>query len=121
MTRLDRIVIAFLLCAACAATPLSGAWAHASTRGAVAVVRCPAGVRHISLREDARYRVDGLAGSVILEVHHGTLRVVSSSCRDKVCIRAGSIDAPGEAVVCIPNGVTVTVEGDERSLDALVR
>lgn len=57
----------------------------------------------------------------IVEVNHGSIRFIEATCPDKDCIRIGNLDAPGEVSVCLPNNVTIRVEGsndDNEELDS---
>lgn len=122
MTRADRILVAFLACLALLATPVAMAREHRASTGAVAVIVGPDGTRRIALDADGSYGVRGLRGRVVVVVENGAVRVAESSCRDQVCVRTGAISRPGQAIACIPNGVSVTVEGGgEDELDAIVR
>ena len=49
----------------------------------------------------------------------GKVRVVSSTCPDKVCVRTGEISKTGEIIVCVPNRVSVKMTGREE-FDAVV-
>ncbi|MDI6692828.1 MAG: NusG domain II-containing protein [Anaerosomatales bacterium] len=121
MTRADRIAVVVLACAALLATPIAAAREHRSSSGNDVVVQGPEGTRRLPLDADGSCTVRGLRGRVVVAVSSGSVRVVESSCHDQVCVHAGSISRPGQAIACIPNGVIVTVEGEERELDAVVR
>jgi hypothetical protein len=47
----------------------------------------------------------------IVEVNQGSIKFIEATCPDKDCIRIGNLDAPGEISVCLPNNVTIRVEG----------
>ncbi len=52
----------------------------------------------------------------ILEIlETGKVRVMESTCRDKICVRTGWIRRPGQAIVCLPNRIVVRLEGSEIS------
>lgn len=46
------------------------------------------------------------------------VRVVSSTCPDKVCVHTGKISEAGEIIVCVPNRVSVKLAGEE-AFDAI--
>lgn len=76
----------------------------------------------VRLDDDARYEVPGPIGTSVIEVRRGSVRMVSSPCPGHVCERMGPADAAGETIVCVPNGVAVTVLGvPERRSDAVTR
>lgn len=61
----------------------------------------------------ALVRIPAGAGSeATLEIlETGKVRVVESTCPDKVCVRTGWISRPGQAIVCLPNRIVVRIEG----------
>ncbi len=53
-----------------------------------------------------------------IEVKNGAICMVKASCPDGLCIRQGEIHRKGESIVCLPNGVVITVkEGESGSVD----
>jgi len=86
-----------------------------SGRPAAVVVEGADGFRVVvPLSEERTVEVPGPLGETIVEVREGTTRVVSSPCPDKVCIAMGTASRPGEALVCVPNGVVVRIDGGRR-------
>ena len=39
--------------------------------------------------------------------------VVSSSCKDKVCVHQGKIKSAGQTITCLPQHVFIQLEGSE--------
>lgn len=64
--------------------------------------------------------IPGPLGRTVVELSGGEARVVSSPCANKTCIASGTIHRRGQWVACLPNGVSLTVEGEntEPDLDA---
>lgn len=62
------------------------------------------------ISEDAEIDVDGILTVVIED---GGVYVKSAVCPDKLCERSGRISRGGEAIVCLPGGVSVEISGDE--------
>lgn len=60
------------------------------------------------LSNNATYTVNGTLGNTIIEVKNRNVRILSSPCREKSCT-IGSINKTGESLVCLPNGVIVTL------------
>jgi hypothetical protein len=116
----DRAVIAIVAALAAAAWPLA-ALASSAARSDSVVVSGPRGESVLRLDEPRRVTVEGLRGPVTLVVGGDAVRVVASSCPDKLCVHQGALAAPGAAIVCAPNGVTVRIGGDADAPDALVR
>lgn len=45
-------------------------------------------------------------------IDSGTVYVEESTCRDGICVKAGRISRPGDSLICVPAGVSVTVNGE---------
>lgn len=58
------------------------------------------------------YTVETEKGSLTLVFSDGGVSAVSSDCPDAVCVRTGKISLCGESIVCVPLGVSVTVNGE---------
>lgn len=74
----------------------------------------------IPLDVNGRYTYPQMPG-MIFTVSDGAVSVMESSCSDKVCVRTGEISHMGEAIICVPNKVAVTVEGGKDDLDVVLR
>jgi hypothetical protein len=81
--------------------------------GGTAKIHLPDGSSvSLELVRDTSVTVSGNLGPVVISVEGGGVRIGSSPCPGQDCVRQRAITSPGEAVVCIPSGVFVTVEGD---------
>lgn len=56
---------------------------------------------------------------VTLRVEDGCVYAPHAECPDLVCVRSGKISKPGQAIVCVPNRVSVEIKG-ESEVDAIV-
>ena len=54
-------------------------------------------------------------GTNTLVIENGYAWMTDSECPDKICEHMGKIHMNGQLIVCLPNGVIVTVEGGEDS------
>ena len=80
--------------------------------GGVAVVRVN-GVeteRH-SLAVDGTFSLNG--GTNILVIRDGQAWLSEADCPDLLCVKQGKIHYTGQVITCLPNRLTVTVEGGE--------
>ena len=66
--------------------------------------------RH-ALTADGVYPLNG--GSNILVIAEGQAWLSEANCPDLLCVRQGKIHYTGQSIVCLPNRLTVTVEGGE--------
>ena len=80
--------------------------------GGVAVVRVNGVVteRH-SLNVDGTFPLNG--GSNILVIENGQAWLSEANCPDHICVKQGKIHYTGQVITCLPNRLTVTVEGGE--------
>lgn len=80
--------------------------------GGQAVVRVDGRVteRH-PLTENGVYPLNG--GSNILVIENGEAWLSDADCPDHLCVKMGKIRYNGQTITCLPNRLTVTVEGGE--------
>ncbi len=70
-------------------------------------------VKTLDLHKDADMIIEGYGGTDHLIIKDGYASITDASCPDKVCVRTGKIHKSGELIVCLPNRVVVTIEGEE--------
>ena len=107
--RADLVVIGSLLLLALVLYLLLGATRQEGGQ----VVVCVNGVeteRH-PLSADGTYPLNG--GSNILVISGGQAWLSEANCPDLLCVRQGKIHYTGQSIICLPNRLTVTVEGGE--------
>ena len=109
----DIILIASLLALAAVLflvirlTQKPGAWAVVSVNGVE--------IQRISLSKDGVYSLNG--GTNTLEIKDGRAHMIHADCPDKLCTYQGFIDSDGQAIICLPNKLTVVVSGPESETD----
>lgn len=80
--------------------------------GGVAVVRVNGEeVERHSLSVDGTFSLNG--GSNILVIADGQAWLSEADCPDLLCVKQGKIHYTGQVITCLPNRLTVTVEGGE--------
>ncbi|MBL0224789.1 MAG: NusG domain II-containing protein [Geobacteraceae bacterium] len=80
-------------------------------------------VRTITLsRETPRqdFVINGKVGKTDIEVQGRRIRVRDAHCNNRICVRQGWIDKPGESVICMPGQVVISIEG-AAPVDAVTR
>ena len=107
--RADVIVIVSLLLLALA---LYLALNSSRREGGVAVVRVN-GVEteRYSLLQNGSFPLNG--GTNILVIEDGYAWMSEANCPDHICVRQGKIHYTGQVITCLPNRLTVTIEGGE--------
>ncbi len=115
----DYLVIALVLLGALATilfvhqtTEASGRWAIVRLDGKI--------VKKLSLAQDTLLTVAGPAGETVIQVQGGRVRVLRSPGAQEICMRQGWIHKPGQALICLPNHVTIEIPGDS-GIDAISR
>lgn len=58
-------------------------------------------------------------GTTVVEVSGGRARIRSSPCPTEACVGSGWISHPGQAAVCMPEGVSIEVRGNGVEPDAV--
>lgn len=114
--RMDLLLIALLLL-------MTGllylAFGRTKETGAFAVVRVEGTiVARYSLDEDGVYPLNG--GTNVLAIEDGYAWMQEADCPDHVCMLMGKINKTGQVITCLPNLLTVTIEGGEQLVDGLV-
>ena len=72
-------------------------------------------VGRYALDMPVRVPVEGANGfSLTLVVENGKAHVEDSTCPDLICQHHAPISKTGEAIICLPGQVSVTIEGGER-------
>lgn len=85
------------------------------TGGQAVLTRSGEELGRYALDTHCRVPVRGAAGfSLVLVVEDGAVHVEDSTCPDLICQHHRPISKMGEAIICLPGQVTITVEGGER-------
>ncbi|MGC8972091.1 MAG: NusG domain II-containing protein [bacterium] len=63
-------------------------------------------------------KVSGPLGTSIIEIKDNKVRMLSSPCPDKLCVKEGYISKPCQVIICVPNRIVIKIEG-RANLDAL--
>lgn len=76
-----------------------------------------------SLGDDVTFPVRGYHGPMRIAIEDSSVRVLQSSCANKVCIHTGIITSPNRQIVCAPNHVLIQIQksSDSGEIDALAR
>jgi len=75
--------------------------------------------RSTALQYQQLLRIDGKIGTSTIEIKDGFARFIDSPCRSKVCIHYGWLKQSGEAIACLPNGITLSLIGGDSRFDAI--
>lgn len=77
------------------------------------------------LDQDQQVDLSGPLGVTRLQIEAGSVRVISSPCRQKICIGLGEARYRGDLLACVPNRLVARIAGradsQERGYDLLSR
>lgn len=57
---------------------------------------------------------------VSFQIQGGRIRFVNVDCPDKLCEKAGWLSKPNQVAICLPNRVSLKLEGGGDGMDAIV-
>jgi len=78
-------------------------------------------IKRIALNDATKmtFTVKSNEGFLIVQINNERVRVIKSTCRDKLCMKQGWIDKPGESIVCLPNRISITIQGEKNGVDSV--
>lgn len=72
----------------------------------------------LPLDTDAEYIVNGNYENTVT-IADGSAFFSSSNCPNEDCVHTGKLTKAGQLAVCLPNGVTVRIVGENADVDAI--
>ena len=116
----DRILFVILLVALVVA---SMQFFIPNTRSKSIIIRSDGTVvKKISLTKNKteEFNIRSKEGSLTVEIKAGRVRVIESTCKDKLCVKEGWIEKVGESIVCLPNRISISIVGEkENGIDSI--
>ena len=105
---LDFLVIAL---AAALTFILGGMVYFGENSSSSVIIRGPDKTWVYPLGAEAQVKVAGVIGETTVQIHQGQAAIVSSPCNGQTCVAAGALHKNGQWAACLPNRVSVLVEG----------
>ena len=69
--------------------------------------------------------VNGILGPSKIEIQEGRVRMISSTCPHKTCVKSGWITHQGQLICCVPNRILIRISGNKNKsslkLDSISR
>lgn len=62
-------------------------------------------------------RIYSIGDTNIIEISDGAISMTYADCPDKICVHTGKISQSGQAIVCAPNRVVVSITGASDGAD----
>ena len=102
------------VCLAVALTVMAAISAYGGSAVASHVrVETKDGTHVYDLSLDLTLAFDGPLGDTVVEISDGQVRVISSPCREQICVNSGVLATGGDWTACLPNRVFLEVTGDD--------
>lgn len=73
----------------------------------------------LPLIESRTLEIEGVLGTSRIEIAPGRARFLDSPCETKRCVHTGWIDQGGMVTACLPNRVSLHLQGRDRRYDAI--
>lgn len=67
------------------------------------------------LNKDRKITIKDKDNLNVLSIHSNGIEMIESNCPDKVCVKTGFINKPGQSIVCLPHKVNVIIVSDDES------
>lgn len=88
------------------------------SRGEQVIIRSPnSSPQSYPLQQNRRIEVEGAKGPSIIEIHDGQVRFIDSPCQNKQCVLSGWLNSSGQIAACLPNGISIQVQGRDVRYD----
>ena len=71
------------------------------------------------LDKDQVIEIDNGQRHNLVTIKDKGVTMTSSTCHNQICVNEGTITAPGQLIVCLPNYVIIEIEGGEDADDAV--
>ena len=71
------------------------------------------------LNKDQIIDVRGALGSSLVEIRQGKARFIHSQCRNQFCVFHGWLTIPGDTTACLPNQISIRLQGKLKQFDSI--
>ncbi len=61
------------------------------------------------------YDISLCDGRVVVCVEKGVIYFKQSDCKDRLCVKSGRLENPGDTAACLPEKVVITLSGGEKA------
>ena len=72
-----------------------------------------------SLNQSKLIQIKSKLGEASILIQNGQVRFQQSSCRNQYCVHQGWLKHAGQAAICLPNQLSITLLGDKKPYDSL--
>ena len=71
----------------------------------------------LSLKENTKLKIETEYGKTTVVIDDGRVYIKETNCPNKLC-QKGAISRAGQSIVCLPNRVSIVVEGKTKETEA---
>ncbi len=75
-------------------------------------------VKETSLNNNGKFLIKSKEGELTCIIENQKVKVIESTCPDKLCIKQGWVSYQGESIICLPNRITITITGGNEGVDS---
>jgi len=94
---------------------------NGATEKAVVIYKDDVVIQTLPMMKDRIIQLEPFGVSMVVEIREQKVRVLSSSCRQQICVRKGWTRQVHDPIICIPNKITINVTGADPVYDAITR
>ena len=118
LRKADIILLLALCLLGAVLTVWSVRTAAASSSGAEVIITIDgAEYGRYSLDSDRTISIDRNGNHNLVVISDGTVHMEEASCKNQICVHQGIINASGQMIVCLPNGVIAEIRASDSSQD----
>jgi hypothetical protein len=116
LRKADIILLLALCLLGAVLTVWSVRTAAASSSGAEVIITIDgAEYGRYSLDSDRTISIDRNGNHNLVVISDGTVHMEEASCKNQICVHQGIINASGQMIVCLPNGVIAEIRAADSS------
>ncbi len=67
------------------------------------------------LQKDQTIEIRNRYGTNALSIRNSAVSMTESDCRNQICVQTGSINEPGQMIVCLPHRLSAEITGSSAS------
>ena len=119
LTPWDILLLVIFIAAAVAFIPVF----YANQPAKVVVYKDNAKYAEYELGIDREFTVMGYEGEMRVQIADSRVRILSSTCKEQICVKSGAIARPCQQLICAPNHVLIEIHTNnaDREIDAITR
>lgn len=85
----------------------------------VAIYKGDLRILELPMNNDQVISLNPFGVGMVVEILNQKVRVSSSDCPQQICVRKGWTGLVHDLIICMPNQITVSIEGDDPEYDAI--